>query len=87
MEQLFKCASCGKMTPLVQKKESIVDDIKHHYFECMYCKSKATIYYSYTKLRKLIKQQQHTKDRVKQKSLEKIIKNKMNVLKEKFGES
>lgn len=82
-DQLFKCNECGKMTPLIQKNDTLPNDndIERNYFECSNCQNKVTIFYSDEKLRKLIKKQQHTKDLVTHKSYEKIISNRMKELK------
>lgn len=80
-----KCPACSKLTLLNQKKETLNDsDIIHYFFECDRCSHKETIYYSDSKLRQLIKQQQKAKSQITKNSLRKIIESRMHELRELY---
>ncbi|MEI5994810.1 hypothetical protein [Candidatus Enterococcus mansonii] len=83
-ERLYNCESCGGKTLLIQKVENINVDIQHNYFECANCKSKATIFYSDSELRKMIMKQQKTNNQVTKNSMQKIIEKRMSELREQY---
>lgn len=83
-ERLYVCESCGEKTPLIQKVENINIEIQHNYFECAKCKHKATIYYSDSELRSMIKEQQKTNNQVTKNSMKKNIEKKIALLKTKW---
>lgn len=87
-ELRVKCPTCNKKKSLIQKKEDLPNpDIVRYFFECEHCGHKETIYYSDSELRKLIKQQQKTKNQVTKNSLKKIIDEQMQELREKYESS
>ncbi|MFI3616437.1 hypothetical protein [Enterococcus avium] len=83
-KQLFLCGICGKMTPLVMKKEHLNGGVQHYYAECQLCKGKTTHSFTNQHIRSMLAKQKRTLPGIKKEKLARRIINEMNELRDKY---
>lgn len=84
-KEQFICNSCNEHTRLDIKSKKVINDVKHVYAECEHCGYKSTVYYTNSKVRKLMTKQQKETDKSKKNILTEKIQKEVDILKEKYG--
>lgn len=84
-KEKFLCNQCEQHTKLDIKSKKVINDVKHVYAECEHCGYKSTVYYTNSKVRKLMAKQQKETDQSKKNILTEKIQKEVEILKEKYA--
>lgn len=84
-KEKFLCNKCYQHTKLDIESKNVISDVKHVYAECERCGYKSTVYYTNSKVRKLMTKQRKETDQSKKNILTEKIQKEVDILKEKYG--
>ena len=83
-KEKFLCNQCEQHTKLDIKSKKAINDVKHVYAECEHCGYKSTVYYTNSKVRKLMSKQATETNVARKEALKSKLQREIDMLKIKF---